>query len=646
MKPNQLHSTRWQLVYTCGHALQFAAPRTTDDLIRLADWLHQHWSSCPVCPRRPTHLLASVAGPAAALVALAGMLLLRSTLQVRSVPERLTEWLLLFIPPSIFETVLQRLGFDAKRYALGVSVVVVLGLLGLLGYVVLRRGWPLLAIAGVGLGMWLFVMLCVMPLTSAGVFALDLLDGKRAAVSGYLAVSLSFAATLAIVRARLFRLRTYGALVYRPGQATRVWASALLSRDASQPRTRRSALALLGGAAAAWVGTYMAALLLPKQFNSPTVILQDPQESAPPGALDPPNSHQGIVAMASPGQPLPAPTPPPSSGQQVLPEPTAIRALSRDQDGAVLPLGRPRGQLAEANTSNDDFYIVTKNVAGDPIIHPAAWRILLDGEVERPFQLDYATLRRLPASEVTNTIECISNFVGKPELALFGAELISTARWKGVPVRDILGLVGGLKTGTTWVAVIGADEFTSALPLEVVMDPATLLVYEMNGQVLPREHGYPARLLVPGRYGMKNAKWVVGLRPMRREFTDWYGQRNWTRDALVRTMSRIDAPAPGARLPAGPSTLAGIAYAGGRGIARVEYSADGGTSWRDAELLRPPLGQNCWVRWRGEFELAVGAKITLVARATDGAGALQPEAFSLPEPDGGSGWPSIEIQSD
>ena len=78
------------------------------------------------------------------------------------------------------------------------------------------------------------------------------------------------------------------------------------------------------------------------------------------------------------------------------------------------------------------------------------------------------------------------------------------------------------------------------------MDPATLLVYEMNGQVLPYEHGYPARLLVPGRYGMKNPKWVIGMRPMTREFLDWYGQRNWSKDALVRTMSRIDTPGPGA----------------------------------------------------------------------------------------------------
>jgi len=253
----------------------------------------------------------------------------------------------------------------------------------------------------------------------------------------------------------------------------------------------------------------------------------------------------------------------------------------------VLQSGRAAGQLAPAITSNRDFYIVTKNAGGDPSLRPGDWRLLVDGEVERSFQLDYATLRKLPAMQVTKTLECISNFVGKPELAPFGAELISTAQWKGVAVRDILALTGGPKPSAQWMAVLSADEYTSALPIEAAMDPATLLVYEMNGEVLPREHGYPARLLVPGRYGMKNPKWVIGLRPMSREFLDWYGQRNWSKEGIVRTMTRIDGPAPGAKPSAGENTLSGIAYAGARGIKRVEYSSDGGDTWDDAEVLEP-----------------------------------------------------------
>ena len=158
--------------------------------------------------------------------------------------------------------------------------------------------------------------------------------------------------------------------------------------------------------------------------------------------------------------------------------------------------------------------------------------------------------------------------------------------WRGVRVRDILALADGPRPTAQWVAVLAGDEDTSALPLEVVVDPGTLLVYEMNGEVLPREHGYPARLLVPDRYGMKNPKWVVGLRPLQREFLDWYAQRQWSKQGVVRAMCRIDAPAPGAMLPAGVVRLAGIAYAGSRQVQRVEVSQMG------ARVRNPP---SCWM---------------------------------------------------
>ena len=150
---------------------------------------------------------------------------------------------------------------------------------------------------------------------------------------------------------------------------------------------------------------------------------------------------------------------------------------------------------------------------------------------------------------------------------------------------------------------------------------------------------------MPGRYGMKNAKWVVGLRPLRREFVDWYGQRNWSKEGIVKTMTRIDVPARGAELPPGEHRIAGIAYAGDRGIQKVEFSADGGDRWQVAELLEPASGRDTWVRWQGRFTLTPGAELTLVARATDGTGALQAEAFSLPQPDGGAGWHHAKVRA-
>jgi hypothetical protein len=142
---------------------------------------------------------------------------------------------------------------------------------------------------------------------------------------------------------------------------------------------------------------------------------------------------------------------------------------------------------------------------------------------------------------------------------------------------------------------------------------------------------------------MKNPKWVVGLRPMSREFLDWYGQRNWSKEGIVRTMTRIDSPAAGAKLATGQNMLSGVAYAGTRGIKRVEYSSDGGESWQAADLLEPAAGQDAWVRWRGSFELSQAAKVALLARATDGNDDVQDEAFTLPQPNGGTGWPRIEI---
>jgi DMSO/TMAO reductase YedYZ molybdopterin-dependent catalytic subunit len=326
-------------------------------------------------------------------------------------------------------------------------------------------------------------------------------------------------------------------------------------------------------------------------------------------------------------------------------EPPPARVLRRDQDGAALPSGRRPGELAPLVTNNDDFYIVTKNAAGDPDLRPAQWRLVVDGEVGRTVQLDYQSLRNLPAIEMTKTLECISNFVTKCELAPFGCGLISTARWRGVRLSDLLDLAGGLKPGVVSLAVISADEFTTALPLDAALAPDTILVYEMNGQVLPREHGYPARVLVPDRYGMKSGKWVIGLRALGREFVDWYGQRNWSQQAIVKTMTRIDVPAPDAELPPGEHRIAGIAYAGARGVAKVEFSPDGGQTWEVAELLEPAPGRDAWVRWQGRFTLAPGARATLMSRATDRTGELQIEAFSLPQPDGSSGWHAIDVRA-
>jgi DMSO/TMAO reductase YedYZ molybdopterin-dependent catalytic subunit len=325
-----------------------------------------------------------------------------------------------------------------------------------------------------------------------------------------------------------------------------------------------------------------------------------------------------------------------------LPAPPPAPSLARGPDGALAGAQRAPGSLAPFITSNDAFYTVTKNAAGDPSLDAEQWRLIVDGEVAQPVQLDYRLLRQLPTVEVTKTLECISNFTSQCDLASFGCELISTAVWKGVHLADIIGLAGGLNPGVVSFAVIAQDEFSAGLPVDVALDPGTLVVYEMNGEVLPRAHGFPARLLTPGRYGMKNPKWLAAIRPMTNDYLGWYEQRNWNKDGIVQTMARIDVPA-GGDLTAGPQQLAGIAYAGARGIQAVDVTFDGGQSWDPVELI-DNSGGDAWVRWQSSFQLDQGAELTIQVRATDGTGVPQTDTFRLPQPDGATGRNAITVR--
>jgi DMSO/TMAO reductase YedYZ molybdopterin-dependent catalytic subunit len=567
---------------------------------------------------------------AAALVAGGTMALFRWTLQVRTVPERLLESILLLVPPGVFESVLLRFSFDAKRYALDVGIVLSLAALSLIGWVALANGWSARVLVGLGIGLWLLVMLVVMPVSGAGWFASELVDGTWSADLAYLAVTLAYAGTLEVARGVLQR--------HERSEVARAPIAA----------GRRTALITSGGALAALVGAYVAQVLVLRRDLSEVRVL-DPQRPVASDGADGQNSHPSTVVP----RPADTQTPPgaqrtnpsaPVAQEEQIPEPRPARSMKRDDDGVVLPAGRRQGELTDLITSNDDFYIVSKNAGGDPFIEGKNWRLRVDGDVERSLELDYPTLRKLPSVETIRTLECISNFAAKCELAPFGCDLISTARWKGVRVSTILDLAGGVKAGSNVVAVIGADEYTSSLPLEALMDPDALLVYEMNGEVLPREHGYPVRLLVPDRYGMKNAKWVIGLRPMSRDFLDWYGQRKWSKDGVVKTMSRIDLPPRVGELPPGIYNVAGIAYAGARGVQQVEFSADGGTTWQAATFLEAPLARDVWVRWIGQFSLEPDVQLTLTARTTDALGVRQDQAFELPEPNGSSGWPSLDVR--
>ena len=278
--------------------------------------------------------------------------------------------------------------------------------------------------------------------------------------------------------------------------------------------------------------------------------------------------------------------------------------------------------LAPRLTPLDDFYVIDTQL-GDPQVDIDRWSLEVGGLVDRPFELSYDELLDLPSVEEFSTLMCISNEVG--------GDLISTARWTGVPLGDLLRRAG-VRDGGLEVVATAVDGYADSIPIDDAMADHTLVVLGMNGRTLPTAHGYPARLLVPGRYGMKQPKWLGALEVVDRPFEGYWEQRGWSKAAIVKTMSRIDTAADqDDRL-----VVAGVAFSGTRGISRVEVSLDGGRTWNDAEL-ETPLSTLTWRRWRYVFVPSADPS-DVVVRGTDGEGQVQTQAVAPPHPDGSSGY--------
>jgi DMSO/TMAO reductase YedYZ molybdopterin-dependent catalytic subunit len=290
-----------------------------------------------------------------------------------------------------------------------------------------------------------------------------------------------------------------------------------------------------------------------------------------------------------------------------------------------------RGAPSPPITNNDDFYKVTKNLF-DTNISEADWRLDVDGLVLRPLSLSLADIRARPANQTYNTFECISNQVG--------GNLISNALWTGIALRSLLD-EAGVQPSALFLKFESADGYTESLPLELALDQKVRLVYEMNGVPLPSGHGFPLRVVAPGKYGMKQPKWLTRITLIDKDELGFWEQRGWDEEARVKTMSRIDVPADGDLLSEGSITLYGIAFSGDRGISRVEVSSDGGQTWNDASLS-PPLSSWSWVLWNFSWSARQGDH-QLAVRATDGNGAVQDASEQDTVPSGASGYHRVNV---
>lgn len=290
--------------------------------------------------------------------------------------------------------------------------------------------------------------------------------------------------------------------------------------------------------------------------------------------------------------------------------------------------------LSSLITPNDEFYRIDTALTV-PVVDLSAWTLRVTGMVDRPIELTYDELLELPLVERYVTLSCVSNRVG--------GDLVGHARWLGVPLNDIL-TRARVQAGATQVVGRSVDGFTVGFPTQLAFDGRDAMVaVAMNGEPLPFDHGFPARLVVAGLYGYVSAtKWLSEIELTTWEAFDAYWiPRNWSKLGPVKTQSRIDRPRSGDSLAPGVFTVAGVAWAPNTGIERVEVSVDGG-AWQDC-TLGEDLGANSWIQWWVDVDLAAGAR-ELQVRATDRSGYTQTSDIAPPRPDGATGWHTVRVQ--
>lgn len=301
----------------------------------------------------------------------------------------------------------------------------------------------------------------------------------------------------------------------------------------------------------------------------------------------------------------------------------------------------PLSALTAPVTPNDQYYL--RSHAEPPAIDIEAWRLVVKGGTER--QLALSELRALPADSVIVTMECAGNgrsgMSPQPPGTPWGLGAASVAEFTGVPLARVLESVG-LDEDIVEVLFTGADSseapsgqvetYRRSLPVAAALDPGVLIAWEMGGELLAPAHGAPARLVVPGWYGMASVKWLTEIEAIREPFRGYYQSDRYVYDGedgipdgtpvtTARVRSLITAPTEGDSV-AGEVEITGIAWSGDGAITAVEVSVDGGDDWQVATLHTPsaPHGPTFWalpwVQARGSYEL--------VARATDVAGNVQP----------------------
>jgi DMSO/TMAO reductase YedYZ molybdopterin-dependent catalytic subunit len=333
----------------------------------------------------------------------------------------------------------------------------------------------------------------------------------------------------------------------------------------------------------------------------------------------------------------------PATGANSGPLDPRLVVLSRTPLNAETPLAEQVGVI----TPNELFYF--RNRFNGVVISPDEWRLTINGEVERPYELTYEQLRALPSRTVLVTLECAgngrTNFDPTPEGEPWEYGAVSTAEWTGVSLGTVLA-AAGLTTKAREIVVESADKgrvdstdrvvpFARGMNLETALHPDTLLAYSMNGVTLPVNHGFPLRLVVSGWYGMAAAKWVTNIRAVSEPFVGFFQSERYIMErpdkpngphdpvTIIGVRSLFASVVDGATLARGEHRLRGLAWSGHAAVERVEVSVDGGATWQPAELTSAPE-RYAWRRWEFLWQATSPGPVRLQSRAFDAAGNSQP----------------------
>lgn len=296
-----------------------------------------------------------------------------------------------------------------------------------------------------------------------------------------------------------------------------------------------------------------------------------------------------------------------------------------------------KGFAAKEVTPNEEFYVTTYS-SKIPEIDPTRYRLRIEGLVDNPYTLTLNELEAMKDKAEYVTLECIGNPVG--------GDAIGNAYWEGVSLRKLLEKARP-RPGLVKAAFYAEDGYSDSIPYALAASGDVFLAFRMNGEPLPRIHGFPVRAIVPGIYGMKNVKWLSRIELVNHDFKGYWEKRGWSDEAVIPIKSQILMPMDGKTIPLGHYVVGGIAFAGRHGISQVQVSLDNGKTWQNAEI-KPPLSNWAWTLWRFDWTPAREGNFTLKVRGIDKAGKIQESPPLLARltrsfPDGAKGIHTIEV---